>query len=70
MKATKSRGYGVSAGEVTAGATNLAAAVFARDDEPIAVLAVSGPSERITAARHAEVGAMLVKAAASLSHSR
>ena len=67
---TKSRGYAVSAGEVTSGATNLAAAIFSHENEPVAVLAVSGPSERMAPERYAEAGAILVKAAASLSHGR
>jgi IclR family transcriptional regulator, acetate operon repressor len=69
---TRARGFGLSVGEVLRGSTNLAAAVFGDpvvggDGEPIAAITVSGPSDRLTADRHAEVGALVADAARRLS---
>jgi IclR family acetate operon transcriptional repressor len=68
--ATRARGYGLSAGDVMPGATNLGAAIFDSRGEPVAALVVSGPSERITSARHEEIGKLVVRGAASLSRGR
>jgi IclR family acetate operon transcriptional repressor len=65
--ATRARGYGLSAGDIMPGATNLAAAIFDARDEPIAALVVSGPTERLTPGRHAAIGALVARGAASLS---
>jgi IclR family acetate operon transcriptional repressor len=65
--ATRARGFGLSAGDVMPGATSLAAPVFDAEDEAEAALVVSGPSERLTPERHAEIGALLARNAASLS---
>jgi IclR family acetate operon transcriptional repressor len=68
--ATIARGYGLSAGDIMPGATNLAAPIFGTNGEPVAALAVSGPSERLTPQRHDEVGALVAHAAATLSRGR
>lgn len=68
--ATRARGYGLSAGDVMPGATNLGAAIFDSRGAPAAALVVSGPSERLTPARHEAVGAMVARSAASLSRGR
>jgi DNA-binding IclR family transcriptional regulator len=68
--ATRARGYGLSAGEVLPGATNVAAPIFGTRGEPIAALVVSGPSDRLTPERHDDVGALVAHAAASLSRGR
>ena len=68
--ATAARGYGLSAGDIMPGATNLAAPIFGTNGEPVAALVVSGPSDRLTPARHDEVGALVSRAAASLSRGR
>jgi IclR family acetate operon transcriptional repressor len=68
--ATRARGFGLSAGDVMPGATNLAAVIFDSHAEPVAALVVSGPSERLTPDRHAEVGALLARHAAALSRGR
>jgi IclR family acetate operon transcriptional repressor len=68
--ATRARGYGLSAGDVMPGATNLGAAIFDSRGEPVAALVVSGPSERLTPARHDAVGALVARSAASLSRGR
>lgn len=68
--ATRARGYGLSAGDVAPGATNLAAAIFDTRGEPIAALTVSGPSDRLPPERHDEVGALVTRGAAALSGAR
>lgn len=65
--ATHARGYGLSAGDVMPGATNLAAAIFGAGAEPIAALVVSGPSDRLTPGRHDEIGRLVAQNAAALS---
>jgi len=64
---TRTRGYGLSVGEVQPGSTNIAAAIFDRDGQPIGALGLSGPTERFTAERHAAAGALLVECARTLS---
>jgi IclR family acetate operon transcriptional repressor len=68
--ATRARGFGLSAGDVMPGATNLAAVIFGAQAEPVAALVVSGPSERLTPERHAEIGALVARHAATLSRGR
>ena len=65
--ATRARGYGLSAGDVMPGATNLAAAIFGAGAEPIAALVVSGPSDRLTADRHDGIGRLVAQQAGALS---
>lgn len=65
--ATRARGYGLSAGDVMPGATNLAAAIFGANAEPVAALVVSGPSERLTPERHPQIGALVAQNATALS---
>jgi IclR family acetate operon transcriptional repressor len=65
--ATRERGYGLSVGDVMQGSTNLAAPIFDSDGQPFASVGVSGPSDRITPERHAEIGARLAETARSLS---
>lgn len=65
--ATCRQGYGLSVGDVMPGSTNLAAPIFDGAGQPMAAIAISGPSERITAARHARIGALLVEAGRRLS---
>ncbi len=67
---TEARGYGLSAGDIMPGATNLAAPIFGTNGGPVAALVVSGPSDRLTPKRHDEVGALVSRAAASLSRGR
>jgi IclR family acetate operon transcriptional repressor len=65
--ATIARGYSVSSGDVIAGSTNIAAPIFEVDGRPSGALVVSAPSERLTRADHARIGAMVLKAARGLS---
>lgn len=64
------RGFGLSVGDISPGATNLAATLFGAQGEPIGVLVVSGPSERLNEERHEQVGSLLAKHAATLSRGR
>ena len=66
---TVERGFGVSVGDVSLGATNLATTLFGTGGEPIGVLVISGPSERLTEASHDKIGSLLIKHAKSLSRS-
>jgi IclR family acetate operon transcriptional repressor len=67
FSATRARGYGLSDGDVMPGATNLAAPIFDKLPEPVAALVVSGPSNRLTCERHAEIGALVLQGAQALS---
>src|ERR1700722_8148837 len=65
--ATRVRGFSVSDGEVTTGATTIAAPILEVDGRPSAAIAVSAPSGRMPAATHAKIGAMVYRAARKLS---
>jgi DNA-binding IclR family transcriptional regulator len=67
--ATIKRGYSVSDGDVIAGSTNIAAPILELDGRPAGAVVVSAPSERLTADRHAKVGALILQTARSLSRS-
>jgi IclR family acetate operon transcriptional repressor len=67
--ATRARGYGLSAGDVMPGATNIAAPVLDSQGEPMAAIVISGPSERLTPDLHASIGALVARAGAALSRS-
>ena len=66
--ATLKRGFSVSDGDVISGSTNIAAPILELDGRPIGAVVASGPSERLTAKRQREVGAMVLETARSLSH--
>jgi IclR family acetate operon transcriptional repressor len=65
---TRKRGFSVSDGEVSVGATTIAAPILEVDGRPSAAVAVSAPSGRLPASKHAKIGAMVCKAARKLSH--
>jgi len=65
--ATRQQGYAVSAGDIIASSTNIAAPVFETDGRPVAAIVISAPSERLHAGKHAEYGAMVLSAARQLS---
>lgn len=67
---TRRLGYGLSAGDVSAGSTNLAVPIFDGVGMPMAAIAVSGPSERIAPDRYPSVSAALIKTARTLSLSQ
>lgn len=68
--ATRARGFALSAGDVMPGATNLAAAVFDANGQPMGAIAISGPSERLTADRHMGLGKLVSLAAQKLSRKK
>jgi IclR family acetate operon transcriptional repressor len=65
---TRKRGFSVSDGEVSTGATTIAAPVLEVDGRPSAAVAVSAPSARMPASTHTKIGGMVCKAARKLSH--
>jgi IclR family acetate operon transcriptional repressor len=65
--ATVARGYSVSRGDVIEGSTNVGAPILELDGRPVAAVVVSAPSERLTIADHARIGAMVADTARSLS---
>jgi DNA-binding IclR family transcriptional regulator len=65
--ATIERGYSVSSGDVIEGSTNIAAPILEVDGRPAGAVVVSAPSDRVTVAHHAKVGAMVLETARSLS---
>lgn len=64
---THKHGYSVSAGDVIEGSTNIAAPIFEVDGRPAGAIVISAPSERIPAEHHERLGAMVLRAARSLS---
>jgi DNA-binding IclR family transcriptional regulator len=67
---TRKRGFSVSHGEVTSGATTIAAPILEVDGRPSAAVAVSAPSGRMPVSKHAAIGAMVYRAARKLSPGR
>jgi IclR family acetate operon transcriptional repressor len=67
---TSKRGFALSAGDVMPGATNLAAAVFDANGQPMGAIAISGPSERLTVERHIGIGQLVSLAAQKLSRKK
>jgi DNA-binding IclR family transcriptional regulator len=65
---TRKRGFSVSDGEVSAGATTIAAPILEVDGHPSAAVAVSAPSARMPASAQVKIGAMVRKAARKLSN--
>lgn len=64
---TRAHGYSVSDGDVVAGATSIGAPLFDHAGLPVGAVSVSGPSDRIPPARHAEIGTMAAVAARRIS---
>jgi DNA-binding IclR family transcriptional regulator len=68
LKVTLERGYGVASNEAEPGVTAVAAAI--RDDasgQSMGTVSIAGPSARMTDARIAELGALVVRSAAELA---
>jgi DNA-binding IclR family transcriptional regulator len=63
---TRSRGYGVCAGELEASLYGVSAPVLDRNRRPLAVLSIWGPRDRVPAERFDELGAVAVRAAAEV----
>jgi DNA-binding IclR family transcriptional regulator len=62
------RGFSVSEGEVTAGATTIAAPILEVDGRPSAAVAISAPTGRMPVPHQRKIGAMVSRAARRLSH--
>jgi IclR family acetate operon transcriptional repressor len=65
--ATVSRGYSISSGDVVAGSTNLGAPIFEVDGRPVGAVVISAPTDRVTGADYARLGAMVSATAKRLS---
>jgi DNA-binding IclR family transcriptional regulator len=64
---TRARSFAISEGETNPAATNVAAPVFDFALQPVAVIVVSGPRERLAAPVHERLGAMIARTARELS---
>ena len=67
MEETRRQGYAVSLAEVTAGACGISAPVLGPSGWAVASIGVSGPLERLTDRRRAEVAEVVRDAAQRLS---
>jgi len=65
--ATLKNGYAISDGDVLKGSVNIAAPILEMDGYPVGAVVVSGPSDRLTAARHRKIGDMVLRTARALS---
>jgi IclR family acetate operon transcriptional repressor len=65
--ATVARGYSISEGEVVKGSTNFAAPIFETDGQPVAIVLVSAPTQRVVEADYEKLGAKVSATARSLS---
>lgn len=67
FEACRVRGFGVSIGEVLAGASNIAAPVIGPGGDAVAAIGLTAPTERLDARRQEEFGAILAGQARRLS---
>lgn len=63
----RARGYAISEGESTAGVTSIGAPIIEFDGRPCGAVVAIGPSERLHADTHAEIGKQVAQTARSLS---
>jgi IclR family acetate operon transcriptional repressor len=70
LKETRQRGWSLGVGSVQQGAASIGAAILGADRRPVAVIVISGPSERLSPGRFAELGDRVVTAASRLSLTR
>jgi DNA-binding IclR family transcriptional regulator len=70
LATTRSRGYGVCAGELESSLYGVSAPVLDRNHHPLAVLSIWGPRDRLTAERFAELGEVALRAAARIGSTR
>ena len=66
LAVTRARGYGICAGELEASLYGVSAPVLDRAGRPMAVLSIWGPADRVPPQRFAELGAVVVRAAAEV----
>jgi len=67
FKACRTRGYGVSVGEVVAGSSNIAAPVIGPRGEAVAAIGITAPTDRLDAVKHDSFGMLLAREAQRLS---
>jgi DNA-binding IclR family transcriptional regulator len=67
---TRARGYGVCAGELESSLYGVSAPIRDRAGRPLAVLSIWGPRDRVGVERFAELGAVVVGAAAEVGATR
>jgi IclR family acetate operon transcriptional repressor len=67
LEAARQRGYAVVVGGAMEGVTSIAAPLLEIDGKPVGAIVVAGPTERLAADRHAQVGAQVAQAARRLS---
>jgi IclR family acetate operon transcriptional repressor len=70
LQETHQRGWSLGIGTVQQGAASIGAAILGADRQPIAAMVISGPSERLSPERFAELGNRVVTAASRLSLTR
>jgi IclR family acetate operon transcriptional repressor len=64
---TRARGYAVNDGDIDPSAVAMASAVFDRQDAPVGAVLLTGPAERFSPERRAELGELLRDGAQQLS---
>lgn len=64
---TRTRGYAISAGERTPGASAVAAPIWSRSDYPVAAVCVLGPEQRLTFGKLQELGPQVMRVAREMS---
>lgn len=67
FRETRRHGYAVGIDMPVKGVTNIVAPIFEADGSPVAAVAVTGPTERLTADKYPRLGALVLKAARNLS---
>ncbi|MGZ0145298.1 IclR family transcriptional regulator [Rhodococcus qingshengii] len=67
-EAIRQRGWASSAGAVLEGSNSIGAAILDSTGAPVGALVISGPANRLTPERCAELGAALVETVSQLSH--
>ncbi len=67
FRATLARGYAVNDGEIAPSAVAMAAAIVSRQGVPAGTLVLTGPTERLTPVRRADVGERLRREAEALT---
>jgi DNA-binding IclR family transcriptional regulator len=70
LAATRARGYGVCAGELESALYGVSAPVLDRNRRPLAVMSIWGPQDRLKQEKFAELGTLVVRAAAEIGSAR
>lgn len=67
LAATLALGYAINDGDIAPSVVAMAAAILDRHGTPVGALVLTGPSERLSASRRPQVGALLMREARHLS---